>query len=171
MLFRGAFLDFVLAKLHEAYGNQFWAVGIEPALGSLALSLIQVQFERRHQQPLAAVQHPDNEIGQTIGIGHFLPIVQKNWSRSFVGTFQERNKAKVEVLLGEISEVRNAVAHIDPVGDDDTLTLDNMQRLLEPIAPEVAAQVFLLKKEVWHGSFSVDSALQISGEPTLGSQE
>ncbi len=147
-LFRNTVLSFIIEKLQEAYGKGYWDAGVKPALGESTLAALERQFERRYKTTLASVKRPGSKVYQMLDVGHFLPIIQKNWKRCFTSIFEEQNRDKVEVWFKEIIEVRNAVAHPEdqPLSDEDTWrSLDTMIRLLSSIDPNVAEQISQLR--------------------------
>lgn len=148
-IFRNAVLPFIVERLQEAYGKGWWKAGVQRALGESIATSLEKQFERRYGKKLAAVKRPGSEVHDMLDIGHFLPIIQRNWKRCFADVFEQQDTT--EVWLREIIEVRNAVAHpeSEPLSDDDTWrAFDTMVRLVQPIDSASADQIVQVRQSV-----------------------
>ncbi len=146
-IFRKTVLSFVVQKLQEAYGKGWWKAGVQGALGNDVTAKLEKQFSNRYGKTLSAVNRPGTELEEMLDIGYLLPIIQKNWKRSFVGIFQEKDTT--EVWLREIIAARNAVAHPEKLSlsDEDTLrALDTMVRFVKIIDLDSAEQIAYIQK-------------------------
>lgn len=164
-IFRNAMLPFIIGQLKVPYGKGWWKAGVERALGKDALENLENQFQRRYKQTLASVKRPGEDVEQMLDIGHFLPIIQRNWKLCFVSTFEEQNRIKVEVWLGEIIEVRNAVAHPEnaPLDEEDTSNaFDRMTRLLDLVDQDCANRIRLIREDLIKEETNVQGETKVS---------
>lgn len=148
-VFRNAMLSFILEQLQKAYGKGWWSAGIQRALGDTVSANLEKQFQRRYGKELAAIKRPGQEVYEMLDIGHFLPIIQRNWKGSFASVFGQQDTT--EVWLREVIDVRNAVAHPEsqPLNDDDAWrAIDTMVRLVQVIDPDAAEQISHTKKNI-----------------------
>lgn len=141
-IFRNTVVPFVTRQLQSVYGDKWWKVGVESALGPTVVEGLEKQFERRYDKKLTGIRRPGSELHEMLDINHLLPIIQHSWKVCFGATFKDRTVT--EVWLGEIIDVRNAVAHptSQPVSDDDTWrNLDTMTRFVRLIDPDAAKEI------------------------------
>jgi HEAT repeat protein/CheY-like chemotaxis protein len=157
-LFRNAMLSFILERLHSVYGSGWWETGVASALGEEAFHRLETQYERE----LAPAKAPSSEFYQMLGIVDFLPIIQRNWRKCFVSTFEEQNRNTVEVWFSQIIKVRNAVVHSRPVSDEDTWrALDTMSRLVRPVDNEVADRIIQIGKGLYTPETETNAVAQM----------
>lgn len=148
-LFRNAMLSFIVERLRAAYGKEWWSTGVQRVLGEQTISALKRQFDRRYEKDLALGRPPGGELYQMLDMVHFPQIIQGNWARCFVGTFEGEDRNIVEVRLREIIEVRNAVAHSSSVSHQDLWrALDTIAVLVRPIDVEVADQIIQIRRNL-----------------------
>jgi tetratricopeptide (TPR) repeat protein len=150
-IFRNTMLPFIVEQLQAAYGKGWWGAGVQRVLGEQTIEALEKQFERRYRKKLASVKRPGSEVYEMLDIAHFLPIIQGTWKQCFASSFEEQNRAKLEVWLGEIIEVRNAVMHPEnePLPDDDTWrAFDTMVRVAQLVDDEAANRILQVRQEL-----------------------
>jgi hypothetical protein len=153
-IFRDAMLPFIVEKLQAVYGDQWWEQGVARGFKPQDIERLRVQFEKRHDS--LVVERPGEELAEMLDVNWFGNILESNWKTVFKDVFGDR---KVIGWLGEVREIRNAVAHPetgDLRADDVWRGLDNVERILRGVSPEAADDVGLLKEALREPRRGVD---------------
>lgn len=140
-----ALVPYVLRELTQAYGNDFWQLGV---IGKL------YDDQKRDLPPSGDY----STLADSLDIAKCLLIMDLNWREVFRAKLPQDCKNYVMELKG----ARNKVAHRNMAGISDSdawRALDTMSRLAEQIDPDTAEQINAIMREVRYGSAEGSTAV------------
>lgn len=145
-----ALAPYVMRELIQAYGADFWQVGV---MGKL-------YDDQKRDLPAAG---KPSDLAKSLDIAKCLLLIDVNWREVFGKKLPRDCKNYVMELKGK----RNDWAHkgIEDVSDSNAFrALDTMSRLAEQIDPEAAADINALLRQVRYGSAEGSTAVTSNAE-------
>lgn len=136
---------YVMRELTQAYGNDFWQVGV----------LSKLYDDQKRNLPVSGDYAT---LADSLDIALCLLLVDINWR----DVFRLRLPQDCKNYVMELKGVRNKVAHrgMGGISDSDAWrALDTMSRLAEQIDQDTAAQINAMLREVRYGSADGSTAV------------